>query len=137
MQHKLILASGAPKPLRHYSQASRLGNLIFTSGQGPFDPETQQIVSFDIVEQTERTLDNLKAIIESEGSSFSHVLKVMVYVRRIADIGIVNEVFQRYFPNDPPPRAIVGADLARPAADGKPGMDVEIELVAYVPGDAE
>lgn len=133
MQHKLILASGAPKPLRHYSQGSRFGQLIYTSGQGPFDPETQTITSFDVAEQAARTLENLKAILESEGSSFSHVLKVNAYVRRIDDIGVVDTVFQRYFPVNPPPRAIVGADLARPATDGKPGMDVEIEMVAYVP----
>lgn len=135
MNHRLVETDRAPLPLRHYSQASRLGQLIFTSGQGPFDPKTQEIVSHDLEAQTIRTLENLRGILESEGSSFAHVLKANVYLRRISDIGTVDRIFQTMFPVNPPPRAIVGADLARPSVNGAPGMDVEIEMVAYVPQD--
>ncbi len=133
MTHTIIKTTGAPTPKRHFSQGSRYGQLIFTSGQGPVDPATGSIKTDDIAEQTRRTLANLTAILAAEGSSLAHALKVNVYLRRMEDIARVDEVFREMFPGEPPPRTTIGAALGSPGAPGQPGMDIEIDLIAYVP----
>ncbi|HVZ15369.1 MAG TPA: RidA family protein [Bauldia sp.] len=133
MTHTIIKTTGAPGPKRHFSQGSRHGPLIFTSGQGPVDPATGTIVTSDIAEQTRQTLANLAAILAAEGSSLAHALKVNVYLRRMEDIAKVDEVFREMFPGEPPPRTAIGAALGSPGSPDRPGMDIEIDLVAYVP----
>lgn len=133
MQHHTIVTTDAPTPKRHFSQASLYRGLIFTSGQGPVDPATGTIRTADIAEQTRQTFRNLAAILAAGGSSLAHVLKVNVYLRRMEDIAKVDEVFREFFTGAPPPRATVGAVLGTPGTPEKPGMDIEIEMVAYVP----
>jgi 2-iminobutanoate/2-iminopropanoate deaminase len=133
MQHQTIVTTDAPTPKRHFSQGSLFGGLIFTSGQGPVDPATGTITSSDIAEQTRQTLRNLAAILAAGGSSLANVLKVNVYLRRMEDIAQVDEVFRELFTGPPPPRATIGAVLGTPGTADKPGMDIEIEMVAYVP----
>lgn len=132
-KHTIIKTAAAPTPKRHFSQGSRFGGLIFTSGQGPVDPKTGTITTSDIALQTRQTFENLARILEAGGSSLEHVLKVNVYLRRMEDIAKVDEVFRQYFTGEPPPRATVGAVLGTPGTPERPGMDVEIEMVAYVP----
>jgi 2-iminobutanoate/2-iminopropanoate deaminase len=133
MKHTIIRTTGAPTPRRHFSQGSRFGGLIFTSGQGPIDPTTGTITTADITLQTRQTFENLARILEAGGSSLAHVLKVNVYLRRMEDIAKVDDVFREYFPGDPPPRATIGAVLGTPGTPERPGMDVEIEMIAYAP----
>lgn len=135
MSHRTIVTGDAPTPKRHFSQASLFRGLIFTSGQGPVDPVTGTITTADIGEQTRRTLRNLSVILAAGGSSLAHVLKVNVYLRRMEDIGRVDEVFREFFTGTPPPRATIGAVLGTPGTPERPGMDIEIEMVAYVPDD--
>lgn len=135
MKHRTIVTTGAPTPKRHFSQASLFNGLIFTSGQGPVDPATGTITTPDIAAQTRRTLQNLAAILEAGGSSLGHVLKVNVYLRRMEDIGKVDDVFREFFTGAPPPRATIGAVLGTPGTPERPGMDIEIEMIAYVPDD--
>jgi 2-iminobutanoate/2-iminopropanoate deaminase len=135
MQHRIIKTPAAPTPKRHFSQGSRFDRLVFTSGQGPVDPKTGTITTHDIAAQTRQTFENLRAILEAGGSSLAHVLKVNVYLRRMEDIAKVDEVFRDYFPGEPPPRATIGAVLGTPGTPEKPGMDVEIEMIGYVPDD--
>jgi 2-iminobutanoate/2-iminopropanoate deaminase len=133
MKHTSIRTDKAPMPKRHFSQGSRFDRLIFTSGQGPVDPKTGTIATSDIALQTRQTFENLRHILEAGGSSLAHVLKVNVYLRRMEDIAKVDEVFREYLPGGPPPRTTVGAVLGTPGTPERPGMDVEIDMIAYVP----
>jgi 2-iminobutanoate/2-iminopropanoate deaminase len=98
--------------------------LIFVSGQIPIDPATSQVVGDDVAAQTERVLKNLAAILEAAGASLGHVLKTTVYLRDLNDFGKMNEVYARFFSEQPPARATV--QVARLPRD----VSVEIEAVA-------
>jgi 2-iminobutanoate/2-iminopropanoate deaminase len=98
--------------------------LIFVSGQIPIDPATSQVVGDDVAAQTERVLKNLAAILEAAGASLGQVLKTTVYLRDLNDFGKMNEVYARFFSEEPPARATV--QVARLPRD----VSVEIEAVA-------
>jgi 2-iminobutanoate/2-iminopropanoate deaminase len=129
----MLFTKDAPTPKRHFSQASLFNGLIFTSGQGPVDPATGTITTHDIADQTRQTLRNLSAILAAADSSLANVLKVNVYLRRMEDIASVDEVFREFFTGPPPPRATIGAALGTPGTEDRPGMDIEIEMIACVP----
>jgi 2-iminobutanoate/2-iminopropanoate deaminase len=120
----VISTSKAPAALGPYSQAIRWGDLIFVSGQIPIDPATGQVVGDDVAAQTERVLKNLAAILEAAGASLGQVLKTTVYLRDLNDFGKMNEVYARFFSEQPPARATV--QVARLPRD----VSVEIEAVA-------
>jgi 2-iminobutanoate/2-iminopropanoate deaminase len=122
----VISTSKAPGALGPYSQAIRWGDLIFVSGQIPIDPATSQVVGDDVAAQTERVFKNLAAILEAAGASLGQVLKMTVYLRDLNDFGKMNEVYARYFSEQPPARATV--QVARLPRD----VSVEIEAVAAV-----
>jgi 2-iminobutanoate/2-iminopropanoate deaminase len=98
--------------------------LIFVSGQIPIDPATSEVVGDDVAAQTERVLKNLAAILETAGASLGQVLKTTVYLRDLNDFGKMNEVYARFFSEQPPARATV--QVARLPRD----VSVEIEAVA-------
>jgi 2-iminobutanoate/2-iminopropanoate deaminase len=98
--------------------------LLFVSGQIPIDPATSQVVGDDVAAQTERVLKNLAAILEAAGASLGQVLKTTVYLRDLNDFGKMNEVYARFFSEQPPARATV--QVARLPRD----VSVEIEAVA-------
>ena len=124
MSKDMISTSKAPAALGPYSQAVRWGDLIFVSGQIPIDPATSQVVGDDVAAQTERVLKNLAAILEAAGASLGQVLKTTVYLRDLNDFGKMNEVYARFFSEQPPARATV--QVARLPRD----VSVEIEAVA-------
>lgn len=124
MSKNVISTSKAPAALGPYSQAIRWGDLIFVSGQIPIDPATSQLVGDDVAAQTERVLKNLAAILEAAGASLGQVLKTTVYLRDLNDFGKMNEVYARFFSEQPPARATV--QVARLPRD----VSVEIEAVA-------
>ncbi|MGA9059774.1 MAG: RidA family protein [Terriglobia bacterium] len=124
MSKDVISTSKAPAALGPYSQALRWGDLIFVSGQIPIDPATSQVVGDDVAAQTERVLKNLAAILEAAGASLGQVLKTTVYLRDLNDFGKMNEVYARFFSEQPPARATV--QVARLPRD----VSVEIEAVA-------
>lgn len=116
----------APKAIGPYSQAIRANGLIFASGQIPLDPTTGQVVDGGIKEQTQRVLDNLKAVLESAGSSLDRVVKTTVFLSNLDDFGDMNDVYGRYFPGSAPARSTVEVSrLPR-------GVRVEIDLIALV-----
>jgi 2-iminobutanoate/2-iminopropanoate deaminase len=121
---KIVASPGAPKAIGPYSQAVVYNGLAYLSGQIPLDPETGQIVEGDIAAQTQRVLENLKAVLEACGSSFEQVLKTTVYIKDMGDFPRVNEIYARYFTVNPPARATV--EVARLPKD----VRVEIEAVA-------
>lgn len=119
-------AEAAPKAIGPYSQVVVYGGVAYLSGQIPIDPGTNQIVDGDIAAQTERVLENLKAVLQACGASLESVLKTTVFLRDMADFPKMNEVYGRYFPTQPPARSTVQA--ARLPRD----VSVEIDCIAAV-----
>jgi 2-iminobutanoate/2-iminopropanoate deaminase len=129
MSRSNITTDGAPAAIGPYAQGVRVGNLIFTAGQGGLDPVTGQVVPGGIKEQTARTLENLKAVLEAGGSSLGQAVKVTVYLKDMNDFAAMNAVYSTYFGDDNdslPARTTVEA--ARLPRD----ILVEIEIVAEV-----
>lgn len=126
MERRGISTADAPAAIGPYSQAVRIGQLVFTSGQIPMDPESGEMVGEDDIRaQTERVLDNLAAVLAAAGSSFSRVVKTTIFLTDLGDFAAVNEVYARRFEGiEPPARSTVEvAALPR-------GANVEIEMIA-------
>jgi 2-iminobutanoate/2-iminopropanoate deaminase len=120
-----IKTGNAPAAIGPYSQAIKWNNLIFLSGQIPLDPGTGELVHGDVSAQTERVLENLRAVLESAGSSLDRVLKTTVFLKDMGEFPRMNEVYARYFPSDPPARSTV--EVARLPRD----VRVEIDVIAH------
>jgi len=104
---EVVFTERAPKPIGPYSQAIRLGNLLFVSGQIPIDPATNEVAKGGIKEQTERVLENVKAILEAANMTLDDVVMAFVYLSDMADFPQFNEVYSRYFKERPPARVTV------------------------------
>ncbi|AJD31218.1 RidA family protein [Clostridium sporogenes] len=126
MEKVVISTKKAPAALGAYSQAIKIGDLLFTSGQIPLDPATGELISDDITKATERSMENLKAVLEEAGTSFDKVVKTVIFLKDMNDFAAVNEVYAKYFKENPPARSCVQV--------GKLPKDalVEIELVAMI-----
>ena len=123
---KTVSTEHAPKAIGPYSQAIVSNGFAFLSGQIPLDPVTGQLIEGDIAAQTARVLDNLKAVLEASRSSLKQVVKTTVYLKDMAEFARMNEIYARYFPDNPPARATVEA--ARLPRD----VRVEIDCIAVV-----
>lgn len=121
---EIVHTDKGPKAIGPYSQAIRANGFIFVSGQTAFDPATGTAMEGDAAAQTERILQNLKAIVEAAGSSLDHAVKVGVFLKDMNDFTAMNEVYARYFPKNPPARTTV--EVARLPRDFR----VEIDLIA-------
>ncbi len=121
---EVISTVHGPKAIGPYSQAIRANGFIFISGQVAFDPATSQLVQGDIAAQTDRVMQNLKAIVEAAGSTLDKAVKTTVFLKDMNEFTAMNEVYGRYFPSNPPARATV--EVARLPRD----VRVEIELIA-------
>jgi 2-iminobutanoate/2-iminopropanoate deaminase len=119
-----VLTDRAPKPIGPYSQAIRANGFLYLSGQVALDPKTGELVGADVQQQTQRTLENLKGVLEAAGSNLHHVVKTTVFLKDINDFAAMNEVYGKYFTSAPPARSTV--QVARLPKDAL----VEIELVA-------
>ena len=124
MSREAVSSANAPKAIGPYSQAIAVGDLVFTSGQIPLDPQSQQIVQGDARAQAERVMENLSAVLSTAGASFASVVKATIYLVDLSDFAAVNEVYGKRFPNAPPARSTVQV-----AALPK-GARVEIDLIA-------
>jgi 2-iminobutanoate/2-iminopropanoate deaminase len=102
-----VFTERAPRPIGPYSQAIKLGNLLFVSGQIPIDPTTNEVAKGGIKEQTERVLENVKAILEAANMTLDDVVMAFVYLSDMADFPQFNEVYSRYFKERPPARVTV------------------------------
>ena len=121
---KPIFTSEAPAAIGPYSQGMRSGRFLFCSGQIPLDPKSGEIVSGDIATQTRRVLDNIAAILRTEGLTFDHIVKTTIFLTNLGDFQAVNEIYGSYFKQDPPARSTV-------QVSGLPrGANVEIEVIA-------
>ena len=121
---EIIATEAAPQAIGPYSQAVSLGDFVFTSGQIPIDPKTGVFVEGGIAEQTEQVLRNLAEVLRAAGTSFAGVVKTTVFLADMNDFAAMNEVYGRYFSNEPPARSTVQA--ARLPRDAR----VEIDAIA-------
>jgi 2-iminobutanoate/2-iminopropanoate deaminase len=123
---EIIATDQAPRAIGPYSQAIRAGNLLFCSGQIPIDPSTGEFVAGGVAEQTEQVMRNLSALLTAGQSSLKQVVKTTVFLADMEDFVAMNEVYGRFFGENPPARATVQA--ARLPRDAK----VEIEAIAVI-----
>lgn len=121
---KVVKSKKAPRPRGPYSPAIVANGLVFVAGQAAVNPETDELELGDIRSETRRTLENIRAILESAGSSLKNVVRVGVFLSDMKNFDAMNEVYREYFPADPPARTTVGASL--------PKIKVEIDCIAVV-----
>ena len=126
MKKEIINTEKAPAALGPYSQAIKAGNTIYVSGQIPLIPETMEIISDDVQEQTKQSLENVKAVLEAAGATLNDVVKASVLIKDMNDFAKINEIYATYFTENNPARACV--EVARLPKDVK----VEIEVIAVV-----
>lgn len=119
-----ISTNDAPPSIGPFSQAIKDGGKIYVSGQGPVDPDTGDVVSNDIKEQTAQTLENIDAILRSADCSLSDVVKATVFVTDMTDYDMINDVYQEYVDEPYPARSAVEV------ADLPIDIGVEIEVIA-------
>lgn len=126
MERTPITTAHAPAAIGPYTQAIRVGQLIYTSGQIPLDPATAEMVGTDVQTQTHQVLQNLQAVLSSAGSSLHNVIKTTVFLSTMNDFQAMNAVYATYFDVPAPARSTVAvAELPRKAL-------VEIECIALV-----
>ena len=119
---KPIETAGAPAAAGPYSQGVRFGDLVFVAGQRPADPVSGEIPA-DLVAQTRRVLENVKAVLEAGGSSMDQVLKVSVYLADLGDFAAMNEIYKDFFSEPHPVRTTIGCVLR--------GIKIEVDAIGY------
>lgn len=121
----VIKPAKSPAAVGPYNHAVRVGELLFCAGQIPIDPKDGNLIAGDIKAQTDRVLQNVKAILEDQGLTFANVVKSTVFMTNLADFAGMNEIYSKYFTSDFPARSTVQV-----AALPK-GANVEIEVIAH------
>lgn len=121
---KVIRSLHAPRPRGPYSQAIVADGFVFVAGQIPVNPQTNELELGDIRAQTRLTLENVRAVLEAAGSSLRDVVRVGVFLADLNDFAAMNEVYEKFFPVDPPARSTVGAQL--------PKIKIEIDCIAQL-----
>ena len=126
MAKEQIVTDQAPRPSGAYSQGLRMDDYLWVASQGPYDPVTRAIVGTTIEEQTARTLDNVKAILEAGGATMADVAMNHIFLKDLSDYAAFNGVYAEYFPGVKPARYCIRCDLV------KPDCLVEIASVAHL-----
>ena len=126
MSKEILSTKNAPAAIGPYSQAVKIGNLLFSSGQIPLDPNTGELINSDVQAATVRVLENIKGILEAAGTNFENVIKTVVFLKDMEDFGVVNEIYAKYFTEKQPARSCV--QVAKLPKDAL----VEIEVIAVV-----
>jgi reactive intermediate/imine deaminase len=127
MTKEIIQTDKAPKAIGTYSQAVKIDQIVYLSGQIPLHPETMTLVDGDINAQITQVFENLQAVAEAAGGDFSDVVKLNVFLTNLAHFPIVNEIMGKYFTEPYPARAAIGV-----AALPK-GADVEMDAIMHLP----
>jgi len=122
---KNISTNTAPSAIGPYSQAVVHEKIVYCTGQIALDPETMEIISGGVAEQTEQVLKNLGEVLKASGSSFERALKVTVFLKDINDFATMNEIYAKYFTNKPARAAVQAARLPKDVL-------VEIDCIAYI-----
>ena len=126
MSRQVVQTDNAPQAVGPYSQATRTGQLVFTAGQLPMDPDTGQLVKGDIRDQTRQSLQNLQSVLEAAESGLETVMKTTVFLQDMAEFKLMNDVYAEFFSENPPARSTVEV-AALPL-----GARIEIEAIALV-----
>ena len=121
---KTLSTQKAPAAIGPYSQAVRFGKFLFISGQIPINPDTNETVKSSIEDQTTQVISNIKAILESAGMDLGDVVKTTLFLKSLEDFDKVNNVYKRFFKDNPPARSTV--EVSRLPKDA----DIEIEAIA-------
>jgi 2-iminobutanoate/2-iminopropanoate deaminase len=120
----IVLTDKGPKPIGPYSQAVKSNGFLFASGQVALDPRNNEFLGGDIRQQTERAMENIKAVVEAAGSNLHHIVKTTIFLKDMNDFAAMNEAYGKYFTAAPPARSTV--QVARLPKDAL----VEIEVIA-------
>lgn len=126
MSIEILSTEKAAPAVGQYSQGTKAGNMVFTSGQLHIDPETGEMIGGDIKDQARLALNNVKEVLKAGGANLEDVLKVTVFVQDIEQFADINEVYTEFFPTHKPARSLV--EVARLPLGGQ----VEVEAVAFV-----
>lgn len=125
---QIVRSNKAPAAIGPYSQAVKIGGFLFLSGQIPIDPYTGEIISGDITAQTERVMQNIRGILDDSEATIINVVKTTVFLTDMNDFAEMNEVYSRYFMQEPPARSTV--QVSRLPKDVK----IEIEAIVWIGG---
>ncbi len=124
MQKEIINSPAAPAPIGPYNHAVKFGNMLFVSGQIPFNQERNELITSGIQDETRQCLENVKAILSTAGYGFENVLKATIFITDMGQFSLINEVYATYFTENEPARECVQvAALPR-------GVNVEISVIA-------
>jgi 2-iminobutanoate/2-iminopropanoate deaminase len=126
MSFEIISSTKAPAAIGPYSQAVKVGNVIYTSGAIPIDPANGEVVAGGVAEQAEQALKNLKEVLAGAGASLDAVVKTTVFIKNMNDFTTINDVYKKYFTKNFPARSCV--EVARLPKD----VLIEIECVAVI-----
>ena len=126
MQKTIIATPNAPQAIGPYSQAVRVGDMLFLSGQIALDPASSELVTTSFEAQVRRVFANIQAVLHAAGANFSHVVKTTVFLKDMARFADMNGIYAEFFPEDPPARSAVEA--ARLPKD----VDIEVDVIAFV-----
>lgn len=124
MSKEVVYSANAPEPIGPYSQAIKAGNMLFISGQIAIQKSSGQILTANIVDETQQVMKNLDEVLKAGGMTFANVVKTTIFLKSMGDFPKVNEVYGSYFANQPPARETV-------EVSGLPkGVNVEISCIA-------
>lgn len=124
---RIIKTDAAPAPVGPYSQAVHAGNYLFCSGQIAIDPTTNEVVLGSVQEQTELVMKNIAGVLKAAGADWNQIVKTTIFLTNMADFPKVNEIYGRFFLENPPARSTI-AVAALPK-----GVNVEVEITVYLP----
>ena len=122
---KPVFTDKAPQPVGPYSQAMRVGDWLFCSGQIPLDPKTSEIVGQNIEEQSRQVFENIKAVLQAQNLDFTNIVKTMVFLTDMQEFTPFNQIYESYFAEHKPARSCVEVS-ALPK-----GVKVEVEVIAF------
>ncbi|MDR4987722.1 MAG: RidA family protein [Bacteroidales bacterium] len=121
---QIISTDKAARPVGPYNQAVKVNNMLYVSGQIPLDPDTGELITGDVRDQTRMVMKNLQAILQAAGMDFSNVVKCSIFITDMHDFPKINEVYAGYFPENPPARETIQVGALPKFAD------VEISCIA-------
>lgn len=120
-----VYTNNAPEAIGPYSQAMKVGNFVFTSGQIAINPLLGNVEAVTIQEQTEQVMKNLGAVLEAAGSSFEKAVKTTCFLKNMSDFATFNEIYGKYFTSKPARSCVAAAELPK-------GVLVEVEVIAQI-----
>lgn len=123
---KIIETTQAPSPIGPYSQAVSFNNIVFLSGQIAIDPTSGALIMDSIEEETEQVMQNIAAVLKEAGSDFDNVIKCSIFLSDMNNFSVVNEVYGKYFPKNPPARECVQVSVL------PKNVNVEISVIAHL-----